>query len=106
MNWSLFLLNQLLEDVLVAHMGKPFSYSWLLILIALVAWMEPEDYQPMVVEVVKVCCSACYQNLSWVEEPSRQINYAIHLWIYYEALQATSIVVPRFSPYVVAKYQC
>ena len=56
MNWSLFLLNQLTEDVVVAQFGeRSFSYSWLLILIALVAWMEPEDYQPMLVEVVKVC---------------------------------------------------
>ena len=44
MNWSLFLLNQLTEDAVVAQAGeRSFSYSWLLILIALVAWMEPED---------------------------------------------------------------
>ena len=71
MNWSLFLLNQLLGDALVAQTGQPFSYSWLLILIALIAWMEPEDYQPMAVAAVKVCRGARYQNLWWVEEPSR-----------------------------------
>ena len=70
MNWSLFLLNQLLNDALAAQAGKPFSYSCLLILIALIAWLEPKDYQPMVVDVVKVCRGACYQNLWWVEEPS------------------------------------
>ena len=63
MNWSLFLLNQLLEDVLVAQTGWPFSYSWLLILITLVAWMEPGDYQPMAVDTFKVCRSAHYHNL-------------------------------------------
>ena len=71
MNWSLFLLNQLLKDALAAQAGRPFSYSWLLILIALVAWMEPEDYQPMAFDVTKVCRGARYQNLWWVEEPSR-----------------------------------
>ena len=71
MNWSLFLLNRLLEDALVAQTGRPFSYSWLLILIALVAWMEHKDYQPMTVEAVKVCHGARYQNLWWVEDPNR-----------------------------------
>ena len=58
MNRSLFLLNQLIKDALVAQAGCPFSYSWLLILIALVAWMEPKDYQLMAVDVVKVCQGA------------------------------------------------
>ena len=71
MNWSLFLLNQLLEDSLAVQARRPFSYSWILIIIALVAWMEPEDYQPMAVDAVKVCRSARYQNLWWFEEPSR-----------------------------------
>ena len=45
MNRSLFLLNQLLVDVFSAQDKEhSFSYSWLLILIALVAWMEEEDY--------------------------------------------------------------
>ena len=56
MNWSLFLLNQLMEDAVTAQAGeRPFSYSWLLILIDLVSWMEPEDYQHMSVVAVKVC---------------------------------------------------
>ena len=67
MNWSLFLLNQLLVDSLAAQSRCPFSYSWILILTALVAWMEPEDYQPMMVEATKVCRIARYQNLWWVE---------------------------------------
>ena len=86
MNWSLFLLNQLLEDVLIAQTGRPFSYSWLLILITLVSWMKPEDYHPMAVEAVMVCCSARSQNLWWVEEPSQKMDYSIHFWIYWEVL--------------------
>ena len=66
--------------------------------------MEPEDYQPMEVEAVKAFYGARYQNLWWVEEPSRQIDCAIHFWIYWEALQVAVIVVPRVSPYVVVKY--
>ena len=104
MNWSLFLLNQLLSDALTAQRGHPFSYSWLLILIALVAWMELEDYQPMMVEATKVCHSTRYQNLWWVEEPSHQTDCAIHFWIYWQSLQANAIAVLRISPYTVAKY--
>ena len=78
MNWYLFLLNLLLEDALVAQMAWPFLYSWILILITLVAWMELEDYQPMVVEALKVFHGARYQNLWWVKEPGHQIDCAIH----------------------------
>ena len=105
MNWSLFLLNQLLEDVLAAQTGRPFTYRWLLVLIALVAWMEPEDYQPMAVDAVKVRHGARYQNLWWVKEPSQQEECAIHFWVYWETLQDATIVIPRFSPYAMVKYQ-
>ena len=98
-------MNQLLEDAFAAQTERPFSDSWILILIALVAWMEPKDYQPMVVEAVKVFHGSHYQNLWWVEEPSRQIDCAIHFWIYREALQAVVVAVPRVSPYATAKYQ-
>ena len=64
MNWSLFFLNQLMEDVMLVQEGKRwFIYSWLFILISLVAWMDPVDYQGMDVEVSRVCKGARYQNL-------------------------------------------
>ena len=64
MNWFLFLLNQLTEDAMILHVRKnAFMYSWFLILIALVAWMEPEDYQGMDVAVNQVCKEMRYQNL-------------------------------------------
>ena len=55
MNWSLFLLNQLIKDTVIVHVKEqPYTYSSLLILNTLVVWMEPEDYQRMTVEAVKV----------------------------------------------------
>ena len=66
MNWSLFLMNQLVEDVKEAQARpRSFTYSWLLILIALVASMEPEDYQGMDVKEIEVCKGEIYQNLLW-----------------------------------------
>ena len=48
-----------MEDAKAAQAGaRSFTYSCLLILIALVAWMEPEDYQGMDVKAVEVCKGA------------------------------------------------
>ena len=78
MHWSLFLLNHLTEDAIIVQAGEwPFSYSWILILIVVVAWMEPEDYQGMTVEASKVCKGTRYQNLWWVEEASQKMDCAI-----------------------------
>ena len=52
MNWSLFLLNELMEDgMLVQEGNRTFNYSWLFILNALLKWMEPKYYQGMEVQV-------------------------------------------------------
>ena len=73
MKSSLFMMNQLMEEALAVQAEEwAFTYSWLLILITLMAWMEPVDYQGMDVEAVKVCKGAQYQNLWWVEEPTRK----------------------------------
>ena len=83
MNWSLFLLNQLTDDVMLVQEGKcPFTYSWLLILIVLVGWMEPTHYQGMDVEVAQVCRGTRYQNLWWLNEREHQIEWDIQFYIY------------------------
>ena len=57
-------MKQSAKDAVVVQVGeRPFTYSWLLILIALVAWMELVDYQGMDVKEVKVCKGARYQNI-------------------------------------------
>ena len=105
MNWSLFLLNQLTEDAVAAQEGeRSFSYIWLSILITLVAWMEPEDSQSMVVEAVKVCKGTWYQNLWWVEESNRQAYCMINFRVYWEALQEAVVKVPWLSDATMIKY--
>ena len=42
---------------------RPFTYSWLLILITLVSWTETNDYQGMDVKAIEVCKGTQYQNL-------------------------------------------
>ena len=66
MNWSLFLLNEIMKDtILVQEAGKSFTYYWLLILIELVGWMESMHYQRMEVDIVNVCQGEIYNN-QWV----------------------------------------
>ena len=85
-----------MEDAKAAQAGAiSFTYSCLLILIALVAWMEPEDYQGMDVKVVEVCKCARYQNLRWVKDAERAVYCLIQFWIYLEALQVETKKVPR-----------
>ena len=67
--WALFLLNQLMEYTTLVHEGKrPFTYSWLLILIALVGWMEPKYYQGMEVGMMNTCKGVTYQNIKVITD--------------------------------------
>ena len=52
MNWSHYLLNDLLADVESSQeKGTAFHYSWLLILILFVTWLEPSNYQGVDIRV-------------------------------------------------------
>ena len=105
MNWSLFLMNQSAEDMVAMQAGERlFTYNWLLILIALVAWMEPVDYQGMDVEAVKVCKGARYENMWWVEEYIRKEDCTIQFWVYWETLQEVAVKVPQLLEEAATKY--
>ena len=95
MNCSLFLMNHLMEDAVAVQAGpSPFAYSWLLILIVLVARMELDDYQGMDMDTVKVFKGAHYQNLWWVKEYDGINDCVVQFQIYWEALHAAAIKVP------------
>ena len=56
------MLNELLEDVVESQeKGNAFDYSWLIILISFVAWVEPPNYQ--VVDLLVRCTGARYHNV-------------------------------------------
>ena len=84
---------------------RPFTYSWLLILIVLVSWMELDDYQGMDVKAIEVCKGARYHNLWWVREVERLTDCSIQFWIYWEALQEAVVKFPRLSEESMTKYQ-
>ena len=52
----------------------PFTYSWILILIALVGWMEPKFYKGLYFEVVKTCKGARYQNIWMLKAKEQKID--------------------------------
>ena len=75
MNWLLFLLNSLMEYVILAQkVGNSFTYSWLLILITLVGLMESTHYQGMEVDAVNVSRGAIYKKLWALEDKQQNIN--------------------------------
>ena len=45
-NWSQYLLNTLIDDMMLAQHKEDhkFHYSWLLILISFTVWTNPPDY--------------------------------------------------------------
>ena len=44
--WAEYIAREFLEDICdVQEKGRPFHYSWLIVLIALVRWKEPIEAQ-------------------------------------------------------------
>ena len=70
-----------------------FTYSWFLIFIALVAWMELEYYQGMDIAATQVCKGAQYQNLWYRSQKDKLKDCTIQFWLYWEALQAIAAKV-------------
>ena len=45
-NWAVYIVKEFLEDVCdMQEKGRPFHYSWLIVLITLVGWKEPTKEQ-------------------------------------------------------------
>ena len=45
-NWAVYITKEFLEYVYyMQEKGRPFHYSWLIVLIALVGWQEPTEVQ-------------------------------------------------------------
>ena len=62
------------DDALAQEGRRQFSYSLLLILIALVGWMEPKYYQGTYIEAVNTCKEEWYKNIWVFNNKERQID--------------------------------
>ena len=98
MNWSLFLLNELMEDaVLVQDTGNLFTYSWLSIVITLVGWMEPTHYQGMEVDVVNIWRGARYKTLWEINNKERKNSNNIWFYLYLDTVREEAIKVSQLT---------
>ena len=105
MNLYLFLLNELMEDaVLAQQVGNPFTYSCLLILITLVGWMEPTHYQGMEVDDVNICRGAQCKDLWEIKNKERKTDINIQFYLYLDALQDVTVKILRLIDEAASKY--
>ena len=85
MNWSHYVLNELLQDAKESQeKGNAFHYSWLLILILFVASAKPTNYQG--VDIPVRCRGDRYQNL-WFDKYIKGIqrDNNVQLFLHREA---------------------
>ena len=104
-NWSQYLCQEFLDNVREAQEeGKKFNYSWLLLLIALVAW---EMLEGAVLPEVEsgVCEGARYANL-WDSPYPQRVKENKIFWVLFEgALAAVIHLQPRLSSTIYTKYR-
>jgi hypothetical protein len=98
MNWEKFLLNQFLIDYEeVQDKGTKFDYAWLLILIALSAWRDPDDtYFLGVME--KPCIVTGYRNLWFTMHKVRLMDNNVAFYIYKETIRDNIERTPHIPP--------
>ena len=89
-NWSQYLVEQFLDNVLKAQeRGKVFYYSWLILLIVLVSWELPKDavFPPLENDM---CEGAWFSNL-WDSKEPKHIEENKTFWLLYEGSISTTI---------------
>ena len=78
----MFLLNELLDDAINSQKkGKSLTYSWLLILISFVAWVEFPNYQVMDVNLPVPCRGSRYQNLCFNDNQWRKLENNVKFYM-------------------------
>ena len=102
--WAEYIAREFLEDVCDAQeKGRPFHYSWLLVLIVLVGWREPTEEQFVDVPP-EIPATARYASL-WVSQDKalqQMMNYVFTFYamnISYEILKMSWLSNELFSQY-------
>lgn len=84
-NWSLYLLNQFIEDCRPAQETvQPLRYSWLLIIIVFVGWKEPRDSQFLT--ILTDFRGVRYANLWASRNPEHENLSNMVFYTYYQML--------------------
>jgi hypothetical protein len=105
MNWTTFLLNQFLIDCEeVQDKGTKFHCSWILIIIILLAWREPDDNQFLGIKA-KPLLATHYQNLWYTTDKACQMDTNFAFYIYMEMIRDNIYQTPCILPQVVEIYK-
>ena len=102
-NWSQFLLNELMDDMVDMQelLSAKFHYSWLLILISFVAWTPP-NYQPM--DILVEYINTKFQNLWDDKDNKRKNDTKIEFFLQGERLRQIMRKQYRLKPAMVVRY--
>ena len=103
-NWAEYIAKEFLEDARDAQeKGRPFHYSWLLVLIALVGWQEPIEAQ-FSVALEHMPGAARYASLwvSQVKAHQQMTNYVFSFYIM--DIQFQIAKTPRLSNNLFSQY--
>jgi hypothetical protein len=105
MNWAKYLVNQLEIDCREAQdQGHEFHFSWLLILIAFIAWELPEgatfpDLDPFEPLAVK------FSTLWYSNNMNKQWQSNVVFHTYYTQLKLTIQSEPRMTPNTLHRFR-
>jgi hypothetical protein len=104
LSWAPYLLNLFLDDCRdVQDLGTKFHYSWLLILIALIGWREPQ--YTYFCERTSHCHAMWYTSLGSTLDPKIKSTNASTFVRYYNELQESIANSWRITPEVVVQYR-
>jgi hypothetical protein len=105
MSWKTFLFNQFLINYKEAQEKCiEFHYSWLLILIELLAWKELEETQFLGV-VKNNFLAATYVKFWHVVHKERKLDNNITFYVYKEVIHESINNTPCILPHVVEAYK-
>lgn len=104
MSWAHFLVEEFILDFLATQeLKKPFHYSWLLILIALVGWAEPPDC--VFINKLAGCCEALSYSGHWYKTiDTRWRDNNDCFVVYHINIEVSLISTSRILEETVAKY--
>ena len=82
------------DSIFMQEVVKSFTYSWLMILITFVGWMEPTHYKGMEVDTINIFHGAQYKNLWVFNDKERQSDNNIMFYLYLDALRDAVVKIP------------
>jgi hypothetical protein len=93
-----YLVNELEKDFRGAHdLGYEFHYSWLIILIAFVAWKMPEGATFPEIEPSE-SLAARFLTLWYTKDTTKQLQSNAVFHAYYQQLKVAFESFPRMTP--------